>query len=223
MDWSFDSTLLTNHYGGEYFNQYMKEHPVHWRDIIHPALKRAQFFFYQQDKVRWETLRVWLLHKHPNLNRAQLSAHSDVSLGWRDAIRQAKYNDGFISEGERIIRGEYGLPAYEPSPTQCKMNIAPLEPPEKTVQYDPERREYIIPEEIKKQFDPKQYRPIKYDEKTLAAVQKQYGPSVSAHTPSPEPEDVATIEPHLLRYLQRGQSQKRKHSSSLERENSVES
>ena len=215
MDWCFDSSLLTNHYGGEYYTNYVQEHPINWRQLCVPAIRRNMFFGYQQCKTRKETLRIWLLEKHPEMNRAQLSAALDCSNGWKDAIRQAKYHDNILSEGEQIIRNDLKLPAYSVDSQQVKMNIAPLPPPEETIQYDEKKREYLVPASM--QNLPKG-KAIKPDAQTMKKIEAECENEL-AQAESLESIFADVEEPHLQMYLRAFSSMKRKLPSSSMKEN----
>lgn len=203
MDWSFDTTLLDNDYGGEYYERYQKANPIDWTQIIAPALRRASFVFYQRDEARKETLRHWLLVNYPNMDRPSLSCYLECSNGWKDGVRQAKYKDGFISEGERILREEFGLPPYVPHPDMVKMNIKPLVPADGSIIHDPETNKYMRAP-FKVSESQKKFRPSALDKDTLRLIAETYGP---------KPTDESVSEPitsaaHLSRYL--GPNLKRK-------------
>ncbi|XP_074597888.1 uncharacterized protein LOC141852696 [Brevipalpus obovatus] len=213
MDWSFDTTLLKNDYGGTFYDLYRDNNPITWSHLVAPALQRASFVFYQRDEARRETLRHWLLLRYPKMDRCALSAHLECSNGWRDGVRQAKYQDGFISELERILQEEYGLPPYIPHPGMEKMNIKPLVPADGSIIYDPETKKYIkAPYEVTDAM--KRFRPSKQDRETLQMIQERYGPkSTNELAPVKPPVSGA---PHLARYLDQGSKRRAPVSPSKE-------
>lgn len=213
FDWSLDPSLLLNHYGGEYYDQYIKLHPVNWRDMAIPASKRTKFFAYQRDSVRKESLRVWLLDQYPKMGRPELSALLECGNGWADGIRQAKYADGYLSAGEQICQLEWKLPPYQATPEMARINIKPLDPKQHP-QYDPVSRKLILPslEPIKINRVP--FRPSKEDLKVLDDIAEKYSPQALAREKAEEEAKEAEIrkiqEPSLVRYLGKGKALKPK-------------
>lgn len=210
IDWSFDTTLVAHHYDGEYLKEYMKQHPVNWRTICSPAIRRNEFFQFQLDETRKKVARVWLLTVYPNMSRTSLSSQLDIGFGWKDAVRQAKYNDGVLSASEQIVQKEWGLPAYKPTPEELRMNIPPLDPKYHPT-YDPVTKKLVFPPLEKQVVTPVKFRPREAEKQTLAKIAEEYGPEARARRE--QPDEPMSDSSHLQRYLGEGKALKRKHSS----------
>ena len=133
IDWSFDTTMMANNYGGEFYNKYCEEHPLQVEDILIPARRRAEFIKGQNDFYREDLLRIWVMTHYPNQSRIWYSNKLNVHFGWRDAVRQYKYHDGILSDLEQYAQS-WGLPFYQPTEQMKKMNIKPLPDPDTIIE-----------------------------------------------------------------------------------------
>lgn len=147
-DWSFDVSFMKNDYGGEVYKKYIEEHPLRVEDILVPARRRAEFIKGQHDFFRFDMMRIWVMSRYPGKERSWYSSVLETSTGWKDAVRQDKYKDGILSDGETLSQS-WGLPFYKPSEEMLRMNIQPLPDPKIPVKYPSQaaatnvRRQYV--------------------------------------------------------------------------------